>query len=161
MAKCDLVGWQPGTLGASSADHLLVWTLRRVVVRREICAAILREFADACGDESEAVLGIFRAFVLTLGQAARRPVSVGHPGYFGLTADERQILSMIRAAQDDDQVRLDALVCWFARPNEQHPLALAIYVLGTAFAAHDLLVSAAEPVPVVPTAPSPHLHLVH
>jgi hypothetical protein len=142
-----------GTIGASEGvarlvygEHLLVWTLRNIVARRDVlCPVISHEFAEACGEDADRVLATFRAFLDSLGLTARRRISIGHPGWFGLTGDERQILSMIRAAQEDDQARLDAQVCWFARIDRQPQLASAARALAAAFAAHELLVFSAPP----------------
>ena len=32
-------------------EHLLVWTLRRIVFRRAVCPVVARAFADACGED--------------------------------------------------------------------------------------------------------------
>src|SRR5260221_3309776 len=160
MADDAPLDWQRSVLDLNYGEHLLVWTIRSVVVRREMCAAIVREFEEACGEDAGEVLATFRVFLNTLGQAARRSISVGHPEWFGLTGDERQILSMIRAAQHDDPTRLDALICWFARAEFQPDLAIAAQALATAFAIHGLEMSAARRAAVIVPAARPHLRVV-
>jgi len=50
--------------------HLLIASLRRVVARRGVCAAVRREFADIFGPDGEEALGVFRGFFEALGRAA-------------------------------------------------------------------------------------------
>jgi hypothetical protein len=146
MMEEGAVGEPAGVAGLAYGEHLLVWTLRKIVARRDVvCPVIAREFAEVCGADADRVLATFRAFLDSLGLTARRRISIGHPGWFGLTGDERQILGMIRAAQDDDQGRLAAQVCWFAQIERQSELADAARALAAAFAAHELLVFSAPP----------------
>lgn len=133
----------PNVLALNYGEHLLIWALRRLVVRAEICRAVEREFADACRDDGTEVLGTFRLFVAALSYAARRRIVIAHPGSLGLTADELKLLRLIGAAQDNDRTGFDALICWFARIEVRAQLAIAARALATAFAAHDLQVSAA------------------
>lgn len=70
--------------------------------------------------------GNLRIFFEMLGQAVRRPLIVGCPGWCGLTGDERQLLGLIAVPQDDAQPRLDALLCWVARVEARPRLAIAI-----------------------------------
>lgn len=43
---------QPRLLASSYAEQLLVWALRRIVVRHTVCPVVAREFADACGADA-------------------------------------------------------------------------------------------------------------
>jgi hypothetical protein len=147
-------------LGLSYGEHLLVWTLRRVVARRGLCPVIVREFADACGEEADEVLATFRVFVEMLGHSARRPLSIGYPGYGGLTGNERQILSLVAAAQRGDGPRLEALLCWLARIELRPHLAVAVRALATAFAAHDLALASPSPAMTMRRSQPPRLWLV-
>lgn len=141
-----VIGARQGAAGLEYGEHMVVSSLRKIVARRDlVCPVIRREFAQACGKDADEVLTIFRAFRDTLGLTARRRISIGHPGWFGLTGDERQILGMIGAAQDGDQARLAAQVCWFARGDRQRLLAGAVRALAAAFAAHELLVFSPPP----------------
>ncbi len=138
-------GAPEGMAGLGYGEHLLIWTLRKIVARRDFaCPVVAREFAETCGEDADRVL-TFRAFVDILSLTARRRIAIGHPGWYGLTGDERQILGMIRASQEDDQARLAAQVCWFARSDRRPQLAKAVRALAAAFAAHQLLVFSAPP----------------
>ncbi len=161
MAGTRTIGVRQDVAGLDYGEHLLVWTLRKIAVRRDVgCPVILREFTAACGDDAARVLTTLRAFLEVLGYTARRRISIGHPGWFGLTGDERQILSMIRAAQEGDQALLAAQVCWFARIDRQPELASAARALAAAFAAHELLVFSALPASAPVPAGGPPLGLV-
>ncbi len=123
----------------SRGERLLVRTLRRLARGWDLCAGLTREFADTCGKEQAAeVIGTLRLFLGTVGCTARRRVTVAPPGWSELTADERQILSLIAAAQEADEPRLAALVCWFARLEVQPLLSHASRELAMAFASHEL-----------------------
>ena len=74
-------------LGLNYGEHLLIWALRRLAVRPEVCRVVEREFGDACREDAAEVLGTLRVFIGTLSYTARRRISIGHPGSFGLTAD--------------------------------------------------------------------------
>jgi hypothetical protein len=159
MGGDGLANREHDVLGLNYGEHLLIWAMRRLVVRPEVCRVVEREFADACRDDAAEVLGTFRVFLGTLSYTARRRICIGHPGSFGLTADERGLVGLIAAAQNDDQSRLDAVACWFARSDAQPHLAIAARALASAFAAHQLWLAAP---PLRPTAPTgrPHLRLV-
>jgi hypothetical protein len=151
-----MIGAPQDVTGLNYGEHLLVWTLRKIVARRDAaCPVIQSEFAKACGEEADSVLTVFQAFLEVLGYTARRRISIGHPGWCGLTGDERQILGMIGAAQNGDQPRLAAMVCWFARADVQRQLALATRGLAAAFVAHELLVFTPSVSAAVPAGGTP------
>jgi hypothetical protein len=143
---------QPDLPASDYAQHLLVWALRRIVVRRAVCPIVAHEFANACGEDAGEVLATLRVFIIAYGSAARRRMNIGHPGGDGLTGDERQLLDLIAAAQDGDQPRFEANLCWIARPERRHCLVIAARALATAFALHGLwLCPAAPPAVSTPT----------
>ena len=47
-----------GVLGLTYGEHLLVWTLRRLVARRGSCPLIAREFTEVFGEDGEETLSI-------------------------------------------------------------------------------------------------------
>jgi hypothetical protein len=133
---------QGNLLGVTYGEHLLVWTLRRLVARRGACPLILREFSEACGEDAEEVLSILRIFLGLLGYAARRRVAFGPPGWPGLTGDERRLLSLMAAAQAEDGPLFEAHLSWLARREARRPLGLAARGLAAAFAEHRLWMAA-------------------
>jgi hypothetical protein len=127
-----------GVLGLTYGEHLLVWTLRRLVARRGSCPLIAHEFTEVFGEDGEETLSILRIFLGLLGTAARRRLSFGHPGWPGVTSDEQRLLSLISAAQVENAALLEAHLAWLARIEARRPLALATRGLAAAFAEHDL-----------------------
>jgi hypothetical protein len=127
-----------GVLGLTYGEHLLVWTLRRLVARRGSCPLIAHEFTEVFGEDGEETLSILRIFLGLLGTAARRRLSFGHPGWPGVTSDEQRLLSLIAAAQAENAALLEAHLAWLARMEARRPLALATRGLAAAFAEHDL-----------------------
>jgi len=145
-----------GVLGLTYGEHLLLWTLRRLVARRGSCPLIAHEFTEVFGEDGEETLSILRIFLSLLGTAARRRLSFGHPGWPGVTSDEQRLLSLISAAQVDNAALLEAHLAWLARIEARRPLALATRGLAAAFAEHDLgfsPVAAASSAAIAPRTP--------
>lgn len=132
---------QGSLLGVNYGEHLLVWTLRRLVARRGACPLIAREFAEACGEDAGEVLSTLRIFLGLLGFAARRRLAFGPPGWPGLTGDERRLLSLMAAVQTEDGLLFEAHLCWLARREARRPVGLAARGLASAFAEHQLWMS--------------------
>jgi hypothetical protein len=134
----------------SDSEHLLVWTWRRIAAGRGDCPLIPREFTRACGEDAAEVFVTFCTFLRALGCASRRLLRVGPPGSATLTRDERQLLSVIAAAQAGDDARGEAHLRWLARAELRHALAIAANALGAALAAHGHWLP--QPDPVAPVA---------
>ena len=149
-----------GVLGLTYGEHLLVWTLRRLVARRGSCPLIAHEFTEVFGEDGEEMLSILRIFLGLLGTAARRRLSFGHPGWPGVTGDEQQVLSLIAAAQAENAALLEAHLAWLARIDARRPLALATRGLAAAFAEHDLGFSPAAAPTAASNAPRAPIRLV-
>jgi hypothetical protein len=124
--------------GFGHGEHLLVWTWRRIGVGRSNCPLILREFSHACGEDAAEVLATFCTFLQALAYASRRRLQIGHPGCLALTGDERQLLTLVAAAQVDHSAHFEAHLRWLARAELRPALAIAVRALATALTAHDL-----------------------
>jgi hypothetical protein len=85
-----------------------------------------------------------------LGLASRRPLTIGTPGSLAVTADERQVLTLVAAAQADRPALFEAQLQWIARREQREVLRIAAKALAAALAANDLRLALppAEP-PVV------------
>lgn len=138
-------------------EHLLVWTLRRIVAKGGVCPLVSKKFVGACGADGPEVLACVRGFLGVLNRAVRRRLKFGPPGCHGLTTDERQLLSLVAAAQTDDACRLEALLCWTARLELRGQVVAAVRLLAAAFIAHDLFVAPPVPVAGPPILASPWL----
>ena len=149
-----------GSADLSYGERLLIWALRRLVMRPDVCRVVIREFTGVCGEDGGEVLATMRVFIGALGYLPRRRISIAHPGSCALTADERQILALIAAAQEGEPARLEALLCWFARLDGRDQLALAAGALARAFDANGLRLCAALPPPQPRPATRPQLRLV-
>jgi hypothetical protein len=124
--------------GLDDGEQLLIWAWRKIVTGRNGCPLIAWEFSKLCGEDAADVLATFCTFLSALAYVARRPVHVGYPGYPGLTADERQFLTLIAAAQANDEARFEAHLRWLARAELRPALAIAARALAAALKAHDL-----------------------
>jgi hypothetical protein len=147
-------------LGLTQGEHLMIWTLRRLVARKGLCPLTLMEFTEICGEGAPPVLAIFQSFLGIAGQASRRHVSVGYPGYVGLTADERNMVALIGAAQAEAHERLAAHLLWQAKPEARHDLGIAAQGLAKVFAAHGLDFTGCREQPAVSRPAVPCVSLV-
>lgn len=120
------------------AEHLLIWSWRRVAANREMCPLIGREFADSCGEDAGEVFATFCALLRALAFAGRRVLAVGHPGSLAVTPDERQLLNLVAAAQDGRDTLFEAHLRWLAKPESREILAIAARGMAAALSANGL-----------------------
>jgi hypothetical protein len=78
----------------------------------------------------------FCTLLAALAYASRRPLSAGHPGCAWLTGDERQLLTLIAAAQAEDQDLFEANLRWLARADLRASLAMTANAFANALRAH-------------------------
>ncbi len=129
------------SFGFGYGEHLLVWTWRRIAMGQAGCPLIAEEFSHACGEDAAEVFITFCTFLRALGYAARRRVQIAHPGCRILTGDERQLLTLLAAAQADNRAHFDAHLRWLTHAERRNALAIAAHALGSALKAHDLRLS--------------------
>lgn len=125
--------------GFGYGEHLLVWSWRRIVAGRVHCPVMAQEFVDACGDDAREVFVTLCTFLQALGHASRRQLALQAPDPFGVTSDERQVLTLLAAAQADDRTLFQAHLSWLARPQQRHALKIAACALATALRANRLV----------------------
>lgn len=139
----------------SEGEHLVVRSWRRIAAGQTDCPLLFRDFEHACGEDAAEVLATFCTFLRALACAGRRRLRVGHPGCASLTPDERQLLTVIAAAQAGDQARFEANLRWLARAELRAALAIAVSALGTALAVHGYFLPQPEAaLPAAPTNPT-------
>lgn len=140
--------WQGGLQGLGHAEQLLVWSWRRVATGHAYCSLTRDGFAATCGEDGPEVFVTFCTFLQALAVASRRQFLIGAPGLAVLTADERQVLTLLAAAQADDPALLEAHLCWLAIPEKRPVLEIATVALARALCFSALnLVLPARPVP--------------
>jgi len=145
IATTDAPGAQVS--GSGYAEHLLIWSWRRIATGRVECPVMAKEFTDACGDDAQEVFATFCTFLKTLGFSSRRRLNMRAPGWPTMTADERRILTLLAAAQAGDCALLEAHLCWLTRPHRRHELQIAVCAFATALAASNLVLSLPAPSP--------------
>jgi hypothetical protein len=126
------------TEGFGYAEHLLIWSWRRIAAGQGACPIIARVFVDGCGEDAPEVLATFCAFLRALAYASRRPLRIGHPGCMALTGDELQVLNLIAAAQADHRAFVTAHLRWLAQADLRGILEITAHALATAFLANEL-----------------------
>jgi hypothetical protein len=137
---------QAGIAGIGRAEHLLVWSWRRIAAGRADCPLIAREFRQLCGEDAAEVLATFGVFLRALAYAGRHRLKIGYPGWAGLTADERQCLMLIAAAQTGDEVCFETHLRWLARAERRPALEISTQALATALEMHDLQLQPFPPI---------------
>ncbi|MEI9988581.1 MAG: hypothetical protein WDM86_00965 [Rhizomicrobium sp.] len=124
--------------GFGYAEHLLVWSWRRIAAGQACCPLMMDEFASACGEDGPEVIATYCTFLKALAMAGRRRFAIGAPGCLAVTADERQVLILVAAAQADTPALLEAHLRWIAVPEKRHLLEIATGALARALSTNDL-----------------------
>lgn len=122
-------------------EHLLVRSWRRLAVGSQ-GPLTMREFDDACGADAAEVFLTFSIFLKALAVAGRRPLAIGMPGSLSVTTGERQVLTLLAAAQDGTPTLFQAHLRWLARSEQRHILEIAAGALATALKVNGLLLIA-------------------
>ena len=97
-------------------QHFCIFALRASVSCSPKCRILLREFDRAFGGDVGDGFSAYLDLVQSLGKG-RRKVAVGRPGHVELTHDERTLLALLAAAQDQDRARFAAHACFFMGHN--------------------------------------------
>jgi hypothetical protein len=109
------------------------------------CPALARDFALAYGPDAVDVYMTFCTLLAALAYASRRALSAGHPGCDWLTGDERQLLTLIAAAQAEDEVLFEANLRWLARAELRASLAMTANAFANALRAHGQILPVIKP----------------
>ena len=147
----------PEIFNLSHGEQLLVWSWRKIASGRGRCPLIVKAFEGACGEDAPEVFAAFHGFLNALAFAGRRRFTVGHPGCFFLTPDERQAIALVAAAQEGEDALFEANLSWMARREHRRVMAMGARVLAAAFMAHDLRL----PLPALPDAGSAAGRQIH
>lgn len=124
--------------GFGYGEHLLVWSWRRIVTGRIHCPVMAQEFADACGSDAGEVFLTLCTFLKALAFASRRQLVIRAPDPFGVTSDERQVLTLLAAAQAEDNPLFQAHLRWLAPPERRRELQISAHALANAFKVNNL-----------------------
>jgi hypothetical protein len=119
-------------------QHLLIWSWRRMASGRSFCPLMMDDFAAAFGDDGPEVFATFSTFLQALAVSSRRPLTIGAPGCPEITADERQALTLLAAAQADAPAMLEAHLRWIAIPEKRTLLEIATSALARALAVNGM-----------------------
>jgi hypothetical protein len=112
-------------IGFGQAEQLLIRSWRRIAAGHRWCALMMDEFSAACGEDGPDVFAAFCTFLKALALAGRRQLVIGAPGNAAVTADERQVLSLLAAAQGGSAALLEAHLAWIAAPEKRHLVEIA------------------------------------
>ncbi|MGN6148589.1 MAG: hypothetical protein ACTHPD_08635 [Rhizomicrobium sp.] len=109
---------------------------------------MMDDFAAAFGEDGPEVFATFCTFLQALGFASRRPLIIGAPGCPEITADERQALTLLAAAQADAPAMLEAHLRWIAIPEKRALLEIATNALARALAVNDMVLDLPMQIPL-------------
>lgn len=127
-------------IGFGYAEHLLIWCWRRIARGHTGCPLVMDELAGACGEDGPEVFVTLCTFLKALALASRRQLTMGTSGSPIITADERQILTLLAAAQADTPALLEAHLRWISFPEKRHILEIATGALARALWVNNLSV---------------------
>jgi hypothetical protein len=126
--------------GFGYGEHLVVWSWRRIVTGRAHCPVMAQELADACGSDADEVFLTLCTFLKALAFASRRQLALRAPDPFGVTSDERQILTLLATAQSKVSL-FQAHLRWLAPPERRRELQIAARALASALKVNNLLLA--------------------
>lgn len=116
----------PG-LELSEPESVVVRAWRTIILGHDGCHALRRSFGCENGIRLiEAVATFLRA----LNHGSRHILDVGHPSCVNITSDERQMLTVIAAAQADDEALLQSHLTWLVRGDRREDVTQAVQALG-------------------------------
>jgi hypothetical protein len=125
-----------GLMGLTDVQCLIVRTFRKILLGNKNCPTLARDFALAYGGDAVEVYMTFCTLLAALAYASRRPLVPGHPGCDWLTGDERQLLTLIAAAQAENLPLFEANLRWLARADLRASLAMTANAFANALRAH-------------------------
>jgi hypothetical protein len=101
-------------------EHFLVWALRTSVACSPQCRTLLREFSHAFGPEMTRGEAAYHDWLIALCRG-KRTLDIGRPGMIEITTDEASLLSLLAAAQDQDEALFLARARWLmgAEPEQR------------------------------------------
>lgn len=137
-------------------EHMLLWAFRTLAVGLGDCRLLKRQFDEACGPAGAQALAALSVFVRELGINGRRKVSVAAPGSACITQDERLILALFAAAQDEDYGRLEAHLAWLTAEPARPPYAAAACMTAQALGLGGYLLRTPQMTPPPEEAETPH-----
>jgi hypothetical protein len=122
-------------------ERLLVRTIR--LAARDIrCAALAREFEDACGPSGAEAFRALECFLQQLALHGRRRLALSVPGERRLTTDEALILDVFAHAQAEDYRALDERLTRLAGARPPVSLGGAVCLVAQALGMAGLLLRA-------------------
>lgn len=111
----------------SEPESLVVRAWRTIILGHDGCRALGKAFGCPNGIQLiEAVATFLRA----LNHGSRHILDVGHPSCQAITFDERQMLTVIAAAQADEDALLLSHLTWLVRSDRREDVAQAVHGLG-------------------------------
>ena len=135
-------------MGLSHGEQLVIWGIRKIVVRQGVDPDLPAEFQAAFGGESEEGLQIFCSFFRLLGQAARRPYEIALPCTLLVTLDEQRILTLLAAAQlgeaSGDLTLFESHLLWLAGADHRPALSRITLIFARLLAAHGHRIAMAQ-----------------
>ncbi len=119
----------PGARAANHADRLAIRPFRLLAYDRQGARRVRREAAGflSPGAAASLVEGLDGLIAAMAGHMRRR-LTLAPPCQPGLTADERSLVGLVRAAAGDP-ARLQAHLCWLIRQPGHAPVAAAAVAL--------------------------------
>lgn len=117
---------EPIPFSFDNGERLLLWSLRRCAFACGDTRVVVHTLRDVVGESGGTQTHIaMRRLLHQLARHGRRPLSLGPPCQSQATADERQILQAVAAAQSGMPGRVSLHLVWLLpRPSQPQSRAL-------------------------------------
>jgi hypothetical protein len=119
----------PSTMPDHDAERSLVFAWRMMAAGRSRCPALRRDMEEIAGARAAELLCVLKVFLVTLGNASRRRLCVGHPICRHRTPDEEGMLALIAARQNGDDERVASHLRWLILPERREPVSQSLAAL--------------------------------
>lgn len=116
----------------SDPESLIVRAWRTIILGHSGCRMLGTSFGSPDGIQ---IIEAVATFLRALNHGSRHILGIGHPScqtitFDAITSDERQMLTVIAAAQAGDEALLASHLTWLVRSDRREDVAQAVHALG-------------------------------
>ena len=128
-------------------ESLLVESFRKIVSGRGYCPSMARSIGRVGRCDGADLVRVISIFLAAIDNGCRRAITIGVPGDAELTPSEVQILTLIAAAQREDDALMRAHLAFLVEPPHEKPVKVAARLVGGVLLKSDIRLSLPSGVP--------------
>ena len=126
----------------SDPESLVVRAWRTIILGHSGCRMLGASFGSPDGIQ---IVEAVATFLRALNHGSRHILGIGHPSCQTITWDERQMLTVIAAAQAGDDALLQSHLIWLVRSDRREDVAQAVQALAGVLRARGMCLPLAAP----------------